>query len=156
MPLRGSAAPNGTCLGTERCAADGVGDDRLEQVARLLPGPVVDVEEPFPPEEQAGRGRTDRAELQQPARTDLLDRRYGLRLQNPFVLQPSLVEVRQACEERVCVALQADEPFHEREELNIRQTHGTESRRSKKGGKSAGSSGNRLATPKSCAIMPTR
>lgn len=47
---------NRTVLRGERHAADRMSYDRLEKVASFLTGPIVDIEEPLPPEEQTGKG----------------------------------------------------------------------------------------------------
>ncbi len=87
---------NGTPCCTRGHAPDSLGDDRFKEGAGLLPGPIVDVEDPLPPEQEAGQHlRVHAPVLQQPPGTDLVDGRHGLRLQDARILQTRLVQRRQ-------------------------------------------------------------
>lgn len=99
-----------------RCgsAADGVSDDRLEQVAGFLSGPVVNVVEPLPPKQETCQGiGVEFAELQQAARADLLQRRQWLSAEDSLVLEPGLVHRGEAREVGVGVCLRRDQTLEE-------------------------------------------
>lgn len=96
-------------LGRRGSATDGVSNDRLEQVAGFLSGSVVDVVEPLPPKQETGQGiAVEFSELQQAARTDLLQRGKWLSAEDSLVLEPGLVHRGEAREVGVGVGLRRD------------------------------------------------
>ena len=105
---------HGTLLGRCGSATDGVRDDRLEQVSRFLSGAIVDVVEPLPPKQETGQGiAVELSELQQAARTDLLQRGKWLSAEDSLVLEPGLVHRSEAREVGIRICLRGDETLEE-------------------------------------------
>ena len=103
-----------TLPGRRGSAADGVGNDRLEQVAGFLSGSIVDVVEPLPPKQETGQGiGVEFAKLEQAARADLLQRGKWLSAEDSLVLEPGFVHRGEAREVGVGVCLRRDQTLEE-------------------------------------------
>src|SRR5207249_2633914 len=105
-------------------AADCGRDDRLEEIARLLPRPVIDVEDPLAPQQEASqRPGAHGSELQQSPRANLINRRQWLHFKDALVLQARLVQRCEAGEICVGVRIERKKSLEERHNVRTFQLH---------------------------------
>lgn len=121
--LRIILAPHRTLLGGHRCTADGSRKDRLKGVPCFLSSSVVDVVQPLSPKKEGcKRLRRDTAVLQESPGSDLIDGRYRLRLEYPFILQPGLMQGSKTIKVGVGVLIPFDQFLKQVQEINSWQT----------------------------------
>src|SRR5579885_134967 len=107
-----------TLLCRRWCSTDGSGDDWLKSIASFLSGSVVDVVQPFPPQNERRQGLgTDAAVLQQTSWPDLIDGRHGLGLKYALILQPCFVKRSEAIKVRVSVPVQSHKLLEELQKI---------------------------------------
>src|SRR5262249_25742651 len=103
-----------TLLRWSRCSTNGSRDDRLKSVPGLLSCSVVDIVQPFPPQNERRQSlSTDAAILQQAPWSDLIDGRNRLSLKYALVLQPCFVKRSETIEVRVSIPIQIDKLLEE-------------------------------------------